>query len=667
MDSFIGTKLDGRYEVNNLIGVGGMANVYRGYDILEDREVAIKILKSEFYENEEFLRRFRNESRAIAMLNHENIVQIYDVSFTEKVHFIVMELIKGITLKEYIAQQGHLDWKESTYYTMQVLKALNHAHDNGIVHRDIKPQNVMLLQDGTIKITDFGIARFARSETKTITDRAIGSVHYISPEQASGADIDQRTDLYSVGVMLFEMLTGKLPFDSETPISVALQQIQEEPKKPRELNPDIPEALEQIVIRAMQKNPGKRYQTAAEMLKDFEEFRHNPYISFNNKTEENKTQNPETATEEMNNVSKSTETVSEHSSRGRINMKKKRKPSEKNENVEYVVVDRTPLIPILAGVTTAFVLVAALFIGIMFYKNNPFKQSDDIKVPKLVGYQYESLKDMQNVMKNFIIQVETTDYNPSYEKGQIYDQKPVEGKTVKVGSVIKIKVSGGQKIVTIPDVVKSDSETAYLTLKREGLEYTIIESFHEEVPLGSVIYIEPAAGSQVPAGTNVSVYVSLGQENKVVPVPYIVGMKLTDAETLLGNYKLKIGGKTYQESDLPRDTIIAQDPEENAQIAEDSYVNVVLSQGNDKPTKLRLPIKLPNIDRMVSIKAVVNGVVTEQEVLNPSEVETWEPVFSGFDEVTIEIIIDNIKYMEYSLDFANKTYSIIENLSGEFK
>ncbi|MEG1620468.1 MAG: protein kinase, partial [Oscillospiraceae bacterium] len=280
MDRYTGKKLDGRYEILELIGVGGMANVYRARDVVDGKIVAVKILKSEFAENEEFLRRFKNESRAIAMLSHDNIVKVYDVSFTEKVHFIVMEFIDGITLKEYIAQQGKLSWKEATYYTMQILRALSHAHDNGIVHRDIKPQNVMLLSDGTIKITDFGIARFARSETKTLTDRAIGSVHYISPEQASGAVIDQRTDLYSVGVVLFEMVTGTLPFDADTPISVALKQIQAVPKRPRELNPEIPEGLEEIVMRAMQKAPSKRYQTAAEMLKDFEEFKKNPSVSF---------------------------------------------------------------------------------------------------------------------------------------------------------------------------------------------------------------------------------------------------------------------------------------------------------------------------------------------------------------------------------------------------
>lgn len=666
MDRFIGKKLDGRYQVGELIGVGGMANVYKGFDILENREVAIKILKSEFYENEEFLRRFRNESRAISMLNHENIVKIYDVSFTEQVHFIVMELINGITLKEYIEQQKTLDWKEATYYTMQVLRALNHAHDNGIVHRDIKPQNVMLLSDGTIKITDFGIARFARSETRTITDRAIGSVHYISPEQAAGAPIDQRTDLYSVGVMLFEMLTGKLPFDAETPISVALQQIQAEPQKPRDINPDIPECLEQIVMRAMQKNPDRRYQTASEMLKDFEEFRKNPHISLEHEYTENKSEiNSVEIKEETAHKAEEVEEV--QVKKGNSLMSKKIKKKKDDDNVEYVVVDRTPIIPILAGVTTAFVLVAAVFIVMMFYTNNPFKTTDDIKVPKLVGQKYDNLKEMSNVMKNFKIEVETTDYHPSYDKGVIYDQKPGEGKTVKVGSVIKIKVSGGQKIISVPDVVTLDSETAYMKLRDEGLKYTIMESYHDEVPLGSIIYTEPAAGSQVPAGTNISVYVSLGKENNVTPVPNVVGMKFEDAENLIESYNLKVGGKSYEESDLPRGTVLYQDPEENDQISEGGYINLILSQGSDKPIKLRMTIDLPDINRKVTVQAMVDGVVTQSEHFVPSEVKQWKPVFEGFDSSNIQIIIDGKKYMEYTLNFEKKTYRVEEDLSGEFK
>ena len=280
MDKYIGKKLDGRYEIRELIGVGGMANVYKAYDVLENRVVAVKILREEYMNNDEFMRRFRNESRAISLLDHPNIVKVYDVIFSNRIQSIVMEYIDGITLKDYIEQEHVLRWKEALHFTVQILRALQHAHDKGIVHRDIKPQNIMLLSDGTIKITDFGIARFSRSSTKTITDKAIGSVHYISPEQASGAFTDARSDIYSVGVMMFEMLTGKLPFEADTLVSVAVKQIQSQPALPRSINPDIPEGLQDIVMRAMQKDADKRYQSAAEMLHDIDEFKKNPLSFF---------------------------------------------------------------------------------------------------------------------------------------------------------------------------------------------------------------------------------------------------------------------------------------------------------------------------------------------------------------------------------------------------
>lgn len=240
MDKYLGKRLDGRYEIHELIGIGGMANVYRCTDTIDDREVAIKILKDEFLNNEEFIRRFKNESKAIAMLSHPNIVKVYDVSFGDMIQYIVMEYIDGITLKEYIDRQGVIEWRDALHLTTQVLRALQHAHESGIVHRDIKPQNIMLLQDGTIKVTDFGIARFSDKATRTMTDQAIGSVHYIAPEQARGDITDGKTDLYSVGVMLYEMLTGKLPFEGDSAVTVALMQLQSTPRMPREVNPSIP-------------------------------------------------------------------------------------------------------------------------------------------------------------------------------------------------------------------------------------------------------------------------------------------------------------------------------------------------------------------------------------------------------------------------------------------
>ena len=262
-DNMIGRRLDGRYELLELIGTGGMADIYKAKDITEDRIVAVKILKNEFAGSEDFLRRFRNESKAIALLSHPNIVKIYDVGFNEQIQFIVMEYIDGISLAEYIKLQGVLKWKDAVYFTIQILRALQHAHDRGIVHRDIKSQNVMMLPDGTIKVMDFGIARFNRETDKTLSEKAIGSVHYISPEQARGEMTDEKSDIYSVGVMLYEMLTGQKPFDGETPVAIALQHMQTPPKPLREINSSIPEGLEEITLKAMQKEPSMRYQTPA--------------------------------------------------------------------------------------------------------------------------------------------------------------------------------------------------------------------------------------------------------------------------------------------------------------------------------------------------------------------------------------------------------------------
>ena len=280
MDKYTGKRLDGRYEIHELIGVGGMALVYRAYDQIDDRTVAIKILKDEFLGNEDFIRRFKNESKAIAVLSHPNIVKVYDVSFGDQIQYIVMEYIDGITLREYLDQQKEIKWKEAIHFTVQILRALQHAHEKGIIHRDIKPQNIMLLQDGTIKVTDFGIARFSRNETRTMTDKAIGSVHYIAPEQARGDLTDEKADIYSVGVMLYEMITGQLPFEADNAVSVAIMQLQADPRPPKDINPAIPDGLEEITLKAMQKDPSQRYQSAAEMLRDIEQFRRNPSISF---------------------------------------------------------------------------------------------------------------------------------------------------------------------------------------------------------------------------------------------------------------------------------------------------------------------------------------------------------------------------------------------------
>lgn len=367
MDKYLGKKLEGRYEVMEIIGIGGMANVYKAYDVLENRVVAVKILQEEHMNNEDMRRRFKNESKAMAVLNHPNVMRVYDVSFSDRMQSIVMEYIDGITLKEYIEQQKVLRWKEAVHFTVQILRALQHAHDKGIVHRDIKPQNIMLLSDGTIKITDFGIARFARSETRTLTDKAIGSVHYISPEQAAGGAIDARTDLYAVGVILYEMLTGQVPFEADTPVSVALKQIQSTAVLPRELNPSIPEGLQEITMHAMEKELSKRYQSAAQMLRDIDEFKRDPSILFEYKYLDVKSPAAESRYSDAIQSARKEKTV-----------KDKRKKKKRRSR-------RAPIIPVLAGVTAAFVIVSAAFIGWMIYLNNPFVSVEDDIVPSLVG------------------------------------------------------------------------------------------------------------------------------------------------------------------------------------------------------------------------------------------------------------------------------------------
>ena len=394
MDKYVGKRLDGRYEIQEIIGVGGMAVVYKAYDNQENRIVAIKILKEEFVSNEEFLRRFKNESKAIAMLSHPNIVRVFDVSFGDLIQYIVMEYIEGITLKEYIERQGSLRWKDAVHFTLQILKALQHAHDKGIIHRDVKPQNIMVLSDGTIKVTDFGIARLARSEQRTITDKAIGSVHYISPEQARGERTDERADIYSVGVMLYEMLTGKLPFQAESAVSVAIMQLQREPQLPTEINGSIPLGLEQITMHAMQKNPERRYQSAAEMLYDLSQFRKDPSLTFDYSYFVDDA------------PTKFVAPVDDYDM----------PPAAPGDEAE--VKEKNNMIPILAGIAVTLV-VAIIVLAVMFIPKLFSDTGEEIECPKFIGQKYEDVNYKEEYKENFVFEPEWQE-NSEFEYGYIF-------------------------------------------------------------------------------------------------------------------------------------------------------------------------------------------------------------------------------------------------------
>ena len=564
MDSIIGKKLDGRYEIQEIIGVGGMAVVYKAYDCIDDRTVAVKILKEEFLSNEEFRRRFKNESKAVAVLSHPNIVKVYDVSFGEKMQYIVMEYIDGITLKEYIDQKKVLTWKEAIHFTVQILRALQHAHSKGIVHRDIKPQNIMMLEDGTIKVTDFGIARFAHSETRTMTDKAIGSVHYISPEQARGGFTDEKSDIYSVGVMLYEMLTGTLPFEADSAVSVAIMQLQQNPKRPREINPEIPEGLEEITLRAMKKDPAQRYQSAEEMLSDIEQFKKNPSIHFAYKYFVD--ESPTRYVDAINKI--------KHNDEDALQGEKKKK--------------KTPVIPILSGIAAALLLMALIAVFAALYLNGffPGGRTSDVAVPNLVGKKYDDVMANPTYNKEFKIVKLTDSYSSQYATGVIRAQDPAASTSVKSGSTIKVTVSIGQNKLTVPTVAGSDQAQAQTTLTNAGFtNVSVSKMYSADVAKGLAIKTDPDAGSQAAASDTITLYVSNGPDpGALVTVPDLSGKTADVAKSLLESAGLKLGNTTTQSSDKTAGTVVSQSPASGTQLASGKTVDIVLSAGQSLVT-----------------------------------------------------------------------------------
>lgn len=566
MDNYVGKRLDGRYEIQEIIGVGGMAVVYKAYDNIDDRIVAVKILKEEFLANEEFRRRFKNESKAIAVLSHPNIVKVYDVSFGDKLQYIVMEYIDGIALKEYIEQQGAIKCREAVHFTSQILRALQHAHDKGIVHRDIKPQNIMLLQNGSIKVTDFGIARFSRSETRTMTERAIGSVHYISPEQARGEITDEKSDVYSVGVLMYEMLTGQLPFQSENAVSVALMQLQADPKNPRELNASIPAGLEQIIMHAMQKNPSDRYQSAAEMLKDVEDFKRNPDILF-----------------------AYTFFVDRSPTRFFANANGAEASQENGQPPER---KKSRVIPYLTGVAIAFVLALIVLIIALGLTGGLGGSAEDIKVPELRGLEYAKVIADVDVNSNFKIEKAGEDYSADYAAGQIMKQDPQADAVRKKNSVIKVTVSLGPKMIQVPDVKGKDASTAKAELVSAGFKVLEERQVSNEVPKGLVIKTIPETNAQAKLNDTVTIFISKGQFDEPVKVPNLIGMDKDAAKDLLDSYGLNIK-ILNKDSTVPAGTILSQLPLEQTEVEKGSDVEVYVSTGKATERSIDILFNLP--------------------------------------------------------------------------
>lgn len=588
MDNYVGKRLDGRYEIQEIVGVGGMSVVYKAYDNVDDRVVAVKILKDEFLTNDDFVRRFKNESKAIALLSHPNIVKVYDVSFGEKLQYIVMEYVDGITLKEYIQKQGAITWNDALFFTTQILKALQHAHDKGIVHRDIKPQNIILLPNGNIKVADFGIARFSRSETRTLTDTAIGSVHYISPEQAKGEFTDEKADIYSVGVVLYEMLAGKVPFEAESAVSVALMQLQNNAKRLTEINPDIPLGLEQICIHAMQKDPKDRYQSATEMLLDVEEVINNPKTVFDYSCFVDKS-----PTKYISNTDKITAETPV------INEKPIEKAVDSDEDeVEYYDPDHKKkvvsavLIGIIILVTAAVLLVMAI--------TGSFKTSTNT-LDNFVGFSYDELISSNKYDYEFVLEQKKTD---EVEPGIVVDQSPEAGSKVISGSQVKLVVSASMDDINVPNIYNLNDEKAKKALANEGLtnyKFTTISS--ETVEEGLVVYTEPKAGTVVSSDTQIVVFVSSGPTTKEVvniEVPDVTGLKQEGARAFLEKMGFKNVNFVTQDDLRPKGVVISQSPAAGSSATADDKIKVVISSGETttttKPTsKVSLSVSLPKI------------------------------------------------------------------------
>ena len=578
MDNLIGKKLDGRYLIESMIGVGGMANVYRGRDVRTGNEIAVKVLKEEFLGNEELVRRFKNESKAISILDHPNIVKVYDVSVTDQLQYIVMEYIDGITLKEYLKQRGGaLTWKEVVHFATQVLSALDHAHSKGIVHRDVKPQNIMLQADGSIKMMDFGIARFSRAQSQTVSDKAIGSVHYISPEQAKGDRTDARTDIYSVGVMLYEMLSGRLPFDGTGTVSIAIMQISEKPKPLAQIAPTVPEGLRQITEKAMEKDPAARYQSAAEMLAAIRAFKQNPSIRF--EYEYNTQDAPGKTISKVVSSSTKSGISTQQARRAGAPASGGKAKNMKNTRSRAAAKDKPfSVLPIFFGMAVAFMIGAAILIYLIFTNStNPlFSNRANVQLIDFVGMTEDEFRATEyfSLLDPDIIE----EYNSNYAAGVIFQQSPAAGRTVKEQQKITLKVSLGTEYVTLVDVAGEDKATAKQTLTDLGVSVVTKRETNDSVAEGTVIRTDPAAGTQVEGGSTVILYVARPTVNTSVIVPSVEGMDDGKARSELRGMNL-VTRLIPQASDQPEGTVLSQSPAAGTEVTINSVVVLYVSSG----------------------------------------------------------------------------------------
>ncbi len=563
MDPKIGTVLDNRYELLEVIGQGGMAIVYKAKCHRLNRMVAVKVLKSELAEDVDFRRRFRDESQAVAMLSHPNIVSVYDVSRGET-EYIVMELIDGITLKQYIAKRGRLNWREALHFIVQIMRGLSHAHSRGIVHRDIKPQNIMVLRDGSVKVADFGIA-YLQNSAESSEQGAIGSVHYISPEQAKGEMPDSRSDIYSAGVVLYEMLTSRLPFEGENAVSVALQHLSSIPLSPREIDAEVPEALELICMKAMASEITKRYQTCDEMIADLEEFRKNPDTSLSFTAESLRSFTSDAPTQNIPVIAN-------------VSTQYAKPIEEEEEEEDEPQKKRNKVLNALIAVLAAAVIVLLGFVIVRSFSSIGPSEYD---VPSLLGMTIEEAEKSKEIKDIFTIEQVGERPSNEYKKGEIIEQDPQDGKVGKMNRTIKVFVSSGSKSEKMPDVVGYEYREAILKIKELDLNIQFVqqEEFSETVAVGYVIRTIPEKKEALYDEDTVTLVLSKGVDEKPVTVPSFVGIPLSKVQEQLVDMGLICGEVTEVADDSAEGIVVWQSIDASTQVPVGTVISLKVSGG----------------------------------------------------------------------------------------
>ena len=641
--NIIGKTIANRYEIISQTGVGGMATVYTARDNVLNRKVAIKVLKDEFTTDEEFVKRFNSEAQAAASLSHPNIVSIYDVGNEDGIYYIVMELVRGKTLKQIITEEGALPWKWSVNIAMQIASALETAHKNNIVHRDIKPHNIIITEDGVAKVTDFGIAKAVSNSTITAFGTTIGSVHYFSPEQAKGGYTDAKSDIYSLGVVMYEMLTGRVPFDSDTSVSVALKHMQEPPVPPMEINDNIPQAVNDIILKAMEKEPMARYQTATAMMRDLSRALKDPEGEFveEENLDDGLTRRMGAITDDMLKQSAT------------ANKKKKQKKGiakffEEHPKAKGPIIVLICLILFVASIAVTSAILSA-------------NEAKDVQIPNLIGKTEEEAKaELKELKLNY--EKVSEDYNADQEAGKIYEQSPAYTPNYKVkekSTTIKVKISKGTEKVTVPKVAGMTYDEAVKELENNKLKAEKIEETSKEIKEGIVISQETNPNTEANAGDTVKIHVSIGTGIAQVVMPSVLGKTESDARQTLEGKNLKVNVEYSEDTTKDNGIVLSQNIKSGENIDEGTEITITVNKlAETKEAKITINVKSitggyePETEqgntttsgttvkeKKLTVKVGEDKVYDRKVDLNSTAIQTN---ISGKGTVTVKVYIDDI-------------------------